>query len=651
MSNQLFKGIKSVLGTSFAEVSAADRKGYIWFVRTVVDTDATAEGVQDDGNLTNDEYDIYFGTKHYAHYQEGQFEALENKITEAMGDNAKVAEALLKVAALVNATEGYGAIAVMDSEYATLADAFAAVVERIESAEEAIQGLQVALAEYAVKNIAEGDKVLTLADGILSSTLGLDYVDGMVRLTGKNNEVIAKFDASDFIKDSVLEDVKVDTKEDGEKYIIFTWKTEGEETKTDEIKVSDFAKLYDAGTALELDEDGVTFNVKVAENGNFLSVNENNELIVDDMTVDKTVLKEAITIEGGPLATDAVKEAFKNEETGECVIPAGTDIQAVLKALLCVEIYPTPTKNTPSFSISVAAPTISATGGTNNGLVEVGQEIKFATVTAKAVSVSKTEPEVSGFEHGYSSTIDGTINTATTITASWSTEQKTNHVYELVAAATGFTGTIPTTVTAATASDCKLAACTLVAVEGTNKYTVTEDAPDYIGSHTGISQYYVVSNLGGRKEVEKSVAIAAETDITKSAANTASTFTVTGVYPVYTNGVSASTTDKIAAEMTDLAAPVGDDGTKLGLMKAGTAFAVSFANQSLAPYKLFLPGDWKITSALAIDAFLGTFSIDCKSSFVANGTVTRKIQGNDVTYAVYEWADSKGPNRVKFTVA
>ena len=170
----------------------------------------------------------------------------------------------------------------------------------------------------------------------LSSSIDLKYENDRISLLGKGGEEIAGFDASAFVKDSVLEDVEVVTIE-GEKYIEFTWKTEGESTKTDKIKVTDFAKFYEAGTALDLESDG-TFNVKVAVNDN-LSVNDSNELIVDDITTDKTMLKEAITIEGGPLATDAVKGAF-----ADGVIPAGTDIQTVLKALLCVEIYPVPTK-------------------------------------------------------------------------------------------------------------------------------------------------------------------------------------------------------------------------------------------------------------------------------------------------------------------
>lgn len=648
MSKQLFKGIKSVLGTTFAEVAAADRKGYIWFVRTVVDSDTDTEGVQDDNNLTNDIYDIYFGTKHYARYQEGQIESLADKIAALDEESADVAAALLKVAGIVNVSlDGDGKITVMDEDFANLAAAFAKVTARFDEVEGDIKDLQDSLTEFMVKNVAEGDKVLNVADGILSSTIGLDYVEGHIRLTGRNSEVIASFDASDFVKDAVLEDVNVVTKEDGEKYIVFTWKTEGESTKTDEIKVSDFAKLYNAGTALELAEDGVTFNVKVAEANNFLSVNESNELVVDDMTVDKTVLKEAITIEGGPLASDAVKAAFTDG-----VIPAGTDIQAVLKALLCVEIYPVPSKNTPSYTVSISSPSVSATGGTNGGLVEVGQTITFGEVTANEVSISKTEPKVSGFEHGYSATVDGDdVVDATSVTGAWTVSQMDNNVYELSATSTGFTGTLPTTVQDATASSCKLASCTLVAVEGTNKYVVTEDAPKHTGSHDGVASYYIVSNLGGRSEEKKSVAIAAQTGVEQDPSNQSATFTVTGVYPVYTNGVSASTADATGAAMADLAAPVTGDGTKLALMKSNTSFAVSFANQGLEPYRLFLPGAWKVTTAMAINPTTAKYAIDCKAKFVANGTVTRTIQGKEVTYTVYEWASTEGPNRVKFTVA
>ena len=315
MTKKQFKGIKQVSSAQY--ISAKENNlasGYLWFVRTEV-----PEGEGEDNNVANDNYDIYFGTRQYGHFCAGELDAIRARIEALEGKDTEILGFIDDLTTLVGKN----------------ADAIAANTTNIKTNTDSISAINETLETLLVKNVDANDKVLNVADGILSSAISLSYANNRISLTGKEGVEIAGFDASEFVKDSVLEDVKVDTKEDGEKYIIFTWKTEGEETKTDEIKVSDFTKLYNAGTALELATDGVTFNVKVAENANFLSVNENNELIVDDMTVDKTVLKEAITIEGGPLASDAVKGAF----TGG-VIPAGTDMQAVLKALLCVEIYP-----------------------------------------------------------------------------------------------------------------------------------------------------------------------------------------------------------------------------------------------------------------------------------------------------------------------
>lgn len=635
---KLFKGIKQVTNSMFqSAVQANEATGYIWFVRTEV----LGEG-EDTNLIANDEYDIYFGKTKYGHFREGELDALRSALDVLRSDLGFAPGAFTFGEGV---TTLQGAFESIQATLTSLGELTAEHTTAIETNANNIKGLQDELSTYLVKSVESNDKVLTVADGILSSSIDLKYENDRISLLGKGGEEIAGFDASAFVKDSVLEDVEVVTIE-GEKYIEFTWKTEGESTKTDKIKVTDFAKFYEAGTALDLESDG-TFNVKVAVNDNFLSVNDSNELIVDDITTDKTMLKEAITIEGGPLATDAVKGAF-----ADGVIPAGTDIQTVLKALLCVEIYPVPTKNTPDYTVSITAPSVTASGVSNNALVEVGQKITFNAVTATSVSVSKTQPIVSGFTHGYSTTLGGDVVSNTSISGAWTINQKINNVYELSAETSGFTGNKPTTVQNADNTKCQLASCELTAILGTNTYKVTEDAPKFVGSYTGVDTKYVVSNLGGTSEEHKSVNISASTsDIEKDPENKSTTFTVTGVYPVYTNGVAASTNDADGAAMSNLANPVGGDGTKLALMKSGTAFAVSFANQSLAPYKLYLPGEWKVSSAKAINPNTAKYDVECKNDFKANGTVTIKVQNIDVTYTVYEWASTEGPNRVKFTVA
>lgn len=70
-----------------------------------------------------------------------------------------------------------------------------------------------------VRGLADGEKVLSLDEstGKLGSTLGLTYytnTDGEspvyeIRLTGKNNEVIASIDAKSFVKDGMLDSVEL----------------------------------------------------------------------------------------------------------------------------------------------------------------------------------------------------------------------------------------------------------------------------------------------------------------------------------------------------------------------------------------------------------------------------------------------------------
>ena len=501
MSNKIFKGFKQVSYTDFVKAQEAnDLAGYMWFVRTEIH----AEG-EDVNDRSNDEYDIYFGSRKYSHFCATELPAIMARIDSLNGDITEILEVLDGLTTAVEANTN------------TIAEHALA----IEANASTIKNVQDALASYLVKNIDANDKILNVADGILSSQIGLVYEDGWIKLTGKDGNAIegASFDASEFVKDGMLQNVELKPNAQGEQCIVFTWK--GDEIAPVELKISEFAKIYKAGTALNIAEDGQTINVKVAENNNFLSVNSNNELVVDDVTADKTMIKENITIEGGPLATDAVKAAFPNG-----VITTEMDIQAVLKALLCDNIFPVPTKNEPSYEVSITAPTITAVGVTNGALVEVGQVISFNAVSAKSVTIEKTEPMVSDFKHGYSETIDGEIHTETSISTSWTIEQKANNVYELSASKNNFEGTLPTTEQAVAAADCKLEACELTAGLGTNTYSVTEDAPKHIGSHDGIASYYVVSNLGERDKEKKSVSIASESNVEKDPENKTATFMI-----------------------------------------------------------------------------------------------------------------------------
>lgn len=134
---------------------------------------------------------------------------------------------------------------------------------------------------------------------------------------------------------------------------------------------------------------------------------------------------------------------------------------------------------------------------------------------------------------------------------------------------------MPTSASNAAAASCQLASCKLTADLGTNTYSVKEDAPAYTGSHSGIPSYYVVSNLGNRSKSEKSPAIEAASNVEHTADSQTTTFTVTGVYPVFTNANNTSGNTASA----DTKCP----------LTAGNVIELEFGNETLAYNQFAFP--------------------------------------------------------------
>ena len=117
--------------------------------------------------------------------------------------------------------------------------------------------------EVPFQTVADGDKVLTLTDGVLSSTLSyvredVNEVDSLV-LKGVNGEVIGSIPVADFIADGMLESV---TPEEGTNNFIFTFKTGNGTTESFKVDFSKYVDTYNAdGETIELGANN-TFNVK-----------------------------------------------------------------------------------------------------------------------------------------------------------------------------------------------------------------------------------------------------------------------------------------------------------------------------------------------------------------------------------------------------
>ena len=144
MSEKIFKGFKQVTIENFNSVE--DKSGYLWFVRTRV---SDGEGAND---VSNDEYDIYFGSRHYGHFCEGELPSIKKAIEQTNGDIVEI-------------------LSTLD----TITTALESNTEAISTNRSSIEELKTNLQSFLIRNVDSNDKVLSVADGILSSNIELVY--------------------------------------------------------------------------------------------------------------------------------------------------------------------------------------------------------------------------------------------------------------------------------------------------------------------------------------------------------------------------------------------------------------------------------------------------------------------------------------------
>lgn len=243
-------------------------------------------------------------------------------------------------------------------------------------------------------SVAEGEKVLKLTDTVFSTEIGLKHENGMISLTGINGEVIAEFSDSDFVKDSVLEDVAYDAET---KEIVFTWKTEGEETKTDKVSVADFVQTYTVGNGLEAN--GNEFSVKIdSTSEEFLSVSENGIKVSGVLTAIETAKQEAISDAEGKYATATALGQLETSVNGRL-----TTLEAIDHTLLATkaELEPIATAATNAETavgnLESRFDEIVAVGGEPNAINKVQVNGKELTITEKTVNI-EVPTSISGLE-------------------------------------------------------------------------------------------------------------------------------------------------------------------------------------------------------------------------------------------------------------
>ena len=570
MSKQLFKGIKSVLGTTFAGLQPEAKKGYIWFVRTVVETDSNPneEGMQDAGVLTDDIYDIYFGTKHYGHFQEGQFEAIARDIEALRQSDVVFATLHAKLEEILGLNENWDKITVNSAEYDTLAAAFAAVNTKMEQ-------------ELAKK----ADKTELVTDVVYDSDAKKIYLK---KVDGTFGEGI---DATPFIKDGMLSDVEVVTiaKDDegnipegtveGEKYIKFTWNTESG-MKDDYVLASSIGATYEGSDSIEVSGENI-ISVKAVES--------------------EKVNVDAIPVGGTPLADILLAKNVTSINGG--------NLQEVLEALFSVNNWAeNPRRNVPSsLTVSMNNPSISFTPTATT--VEVGTEI---TVSASAANASASATlSYSGFTYGYSAENDNSKDgdTPASVTITGTKDADSNYKLEFTTN-NGFASKKLADANAQNISSVENYDNKVIVAEGTNKITVKAYSPTFSGTVGAQNAVYACSSLKKTDEEHKVAASSAST-ISGATITKESNDSVTGAYYAFV-GFS----DTLPTTNDEYRAFIGNGFSRLGKgsVSAGTCNKTYMA--------VCVPSAWDFSCNTNLGA-------DMRNSFTDTGDVTITLPNGD----------------------
>ena len=550
MAKTLFKGIQQVTMETFEK--AVDKKGYLWFVR---------ESVGENTGLADDKFSIYFGSRCYGSFLQGErelFAASLEAVREAVGLGDDFSFAWKDATTVVEAFE-------------LVKQWHDALVLRVKALED-----------------NKADKT-----ALVDFVTDVEYTDSKIVFKNSEGNELASVDATPFIKDGMLEDVEVvvikkdaegnipEGTVEGEKYIKFTWNTDGEK-KVDYVLATEIGATYVGSDSIEISE------------GNVISLKSAD---ADLVQVDE------IPVGGTPLAN----LLLDNDITS---ISAG-NLQAVLEALFSQNNWASnPTRTIPTaLSVSMSNPTITFS---KTGTVEVGDSLNV-TASAKTASASASI-SYDGFEYGWSAENDNTRDyegnpSSVSITGTKDADSD----YKLTFVTNNGFGDVDIPDTTGSS----LSATAMVVAEGTNKITVTAYSPSFTATVPAQDAVYACSSL--KKTDDEHVVAASEASTIKGSSITKTANTsVTGDYYAFV-GFS----DTLPTTSDEYRAFIGNKFSRLGKgnVTAGTCNKTYMA--------VCVPAAWDFTCNTSLGA-------DMRSSFTETGDVTIILpNGDEKAYKYY----------------